>query len=116
MQAVFEVGLAAEQDPQVHKNSLVRDFEESLQWWLHTRPEVATCPFPLTWPLAPPSHTSVSCVLGPMICHIIYECFLCRGKEYLMARTHCSEAMQAFLLLLPGLGDYFADVPAPQRC
>jgi len=37
---VFEVGLAAEQDPQVHKNSLVREFEESLQWWLHTRPEM----------------------------------------------------------------------------
>jgi len=40
MQAAFEVGLASEQDPEVHKNSLVRDFEESLQWWLHTRPEV----------------------------------------------------------------------------
>lgn len=40
MQAAFEVGLAAEQDPKVHKNSLVRDFEESLQWWLFTRPEV----------------------------------------------------------------------------
>ena len=45
MQAVFEVGIAAEQDPQVHKNSLVREFEESLQWWLHTRPEVCNCSY-----------------------------------------------------------------------
>ena len=41
LQAVFEVGLAAESDPGVHKNSLVRGFEESLQWWLATRPEVS---------------------------------------------------------------------------
>ena len=41
LQAVFEVGLAAESDPGVHKNSLVRSFEESLQWWLVTRPEVS---------------------------------------------------------------------------
>lgn len=40
MQAVFEVGLAVERDPHVHKNRLVREFEESLHWWLHTRPEV----------------------------------------------------------------------------
>ena len=40
LQAVFEVGLAAEQDPYVHKNELVRQFEESLQWWLSSRPEV----------------------------------------------------------------------------
>ena len=47
-QAVFEVGIAAEQNPQVHKNSLVREFEESLQWWLHTRPEV--CNRSHMWP------------------------------------------------------------------
>ena len=41
LQAVFEVGLAAESDLGVHKNSLVRGFEESLQWWLVTRPEVS---------------------------------------------------------------------------
>ena len=52
MQAVFEVGLAAEQDPLVHKNSLVREFEESLQWWLHTRPEVACNCYPSPHPLA----------------------------------------------------------------
>ena len=38
------MGLAAETDPQVHKNSLVRSFEESLQWWLVTRPEVCLRP------------------------------------------------------------------------
>ena len=41
LQAVFEVGLAAESDPGVHKNSLVRSFEESLHWWLLARPEVS---------------------------------------------------------------------------
>ena len=67
MQAVFEVGLAAEQDPQVHKNSLVREFEESLQWWLHTRPEVPNCPCPPTKSLAP----CALCVLGPSFsCYI----------------------------------------------
>ena len=35
------MGLAAESDLGVHKNSLVRGFEESLQWWLVTRPEVS---------------------------------------------------------------------------
>ena len=40
MQAVFEVGLAAGFNPEMHKNALVRDFEESLQWWIHRKPEV----------------------------------------------------------------------------
>ena len=39
--ADFEVGLAAESDLGVHKNSLVRGLQESLQWWLVTRPEVS---------------------------------------------------------------------------
>lgn len=41
LQAVVEVGLAAESDPRVHENSLVQSFEASLQWWLATRPEVS---------------------------------------------------------------------------
>lgn len=63
MQAVFEVGIAAVQDPQVHKNSLVREFEESLQWWLHTRPEVCNCSY-----VPPSSCPSEVCILDAASC------------------------------------------------